>query len=420
MFAIAGVLILWEQHRLYIFTLEAFLIVTFLVGLYFRKRFGLHLDIVSSGTELMQEGDFSMTFAEVSALDLNRLIELYNKMIRSLRQERLRNEEQHAFLQKVMQASTTGIIALNLEGRIVLSNPSAQIFLTGSETEIENKGLNEIVSDIADKIPQIDIGKSEVINIGNHRKLQCMHSQYYERGFARSFFILIELTEELRKTERTAYETLIRTLAHEVNNTIGASNSILRSSLNYAVQLEEQDRLDFTNALTVAIERAENLNTFMRGYADVIQLPEPVKKQVDVREILNRIVTIIRPECVQRNIEIVEDVGKESVFKSIDINQFEQALLNIVRNSIEAIENKGTITLSLQKLNDRHQITIEDTGSGLNHEAEAKLFTPFFSTKPNGQGIGLTLVNEIFSRHNLEFSLERNSNDLTQFSIWFD
>ncbi len=87
-----------------------------------------------------------------------------------------------------------------------------------------------------------------------------------DRGFPRAFYLLEELTEELRQTERAAYEKLIRMMSHEVNNSVGASSSLLQSSLSYAAQLAPEDRDDFERALQIAIDRMGQLNTFMRGF----------------------------------------------------------------------------------------------------------------------------------------------------------
>ncbi|MBT5427525.1 MAG: sensor histidine kinase [Bacteroidetes bacterium] len=100
------------------------------------------------------------------------------------------------------------------------------------------------------------------------------------------------------------------------------------------------------------------------------------------------------------------------------MNQIEQALMNILRNSIEAIDLTGTITISIEEEKGNHILLITDTGEGLSSEAKDQLFTPFFSTKPNGQGIGLTLVNEILSRHNFKFKLTCQPEFPTRFSIF--
>jgi signal transduction histidine kinase len=101
----------------------------------------------------------------------------------------------------------------------------------------------------------------------------------------------------------------------------------------------------------------------------------------------------------------------------MDRGQMEQALLNIVKNAVEAIDGEGTITLRVTSRSGRTALAIEDSGPGISSEALANLFTPFFSTKPHGQGIGLTLVQEILAGHGFDYTLERTAEDTTRFTV---
>ena len=105
--------------------------------------------------------------------------------------------------------------------------------------------------------------------------MRVQRGTFLDRGFARSFLLLEELTEELRQSEKAAYEKLIRMMSHEVNNSVGASSSLLQSSLSYSAQLSGDDRADFERALQIAIDRMGQLNVFMRSFADVVRLPPP-------------------------------------------------------------------------------------------------------------------------------------------------
>jgi two-component system nitrogen regulation sensor histidine kinase NtrY len=105
------------------------------------------------------------------------------------------------------------------------------------------------------------------------------------------------------------------------------------------------------------------------------------------------------------------------VWVSMDRGQMEQALLNIVKNAVEAIDGEGLITLRVTSRSGRTALVIEDSGAGISSDALANLFTPFFSTKPHGQGIGLTLVQEILAGHGFDYTLERTVEDTTRFTV---
>jgi nitrogen fixation/metabolism regulation signal transduction histidine kinase len=377
-------------------------------------------EMVRTGTEWLKEGDLAHSFRPTGLADLDGLVELYNHMVASLRDERLRQEEQDVFLHKVMSASPSGIITADHDGRICLANPVAERLLGIPLTELRGRRLSELSSALAKHLAALPTGSSRLFGQRGRRRLRCTHSQFYDRGFPRGFYIIEDLTHELWTSEKVAYDSLIRTLSHEVNNTVGATSSILHSALAYRDQLRSDDQEDFSSALHVAIERMKHLNAFMHRYAEVARVPAPTRRKVDVVEMLERIIRLMEPECDRRTVAttlVVEDsVGP----LSMDIVQMEQVFVNVLRNALEAIECDGAINVRVGKQSGRAMVSIEDSGPGLSRDAQANLFTPFFSTKPQGQGVGLTLVREILALHGFDFSLESPPGGPTSFTILFD
>jgi len=208
-------------------------------------------------------------------------------------------------------------------------------------------------------------------------------------------------------------------MSHEVNNSIGASNSLLHSCLNYKYQLHPDDQSDFENALRIAISRTDHLNAFTRSFADVIRLPRPMKQPRDILRLLKDVEGLLRVECDRRRIQWQWDLSDSLPLISMDWNQMEQVLVNILKNAMEAVGTDGTVTVRLGKKINRLFMEIEDTGPGIPPEIQGQLFTPFFTTKENGQGIGLTLVQEILSAHGFDFSLESSPGQPTRFTILF-
>jgi len=212
---------------------------------------------------------------------------------------------------------------------------------------------------------------------------------------------------------------LIRMMSHEINNTTGAVTSLLQSSLHYKAQLTDDDQSDFELAMRVAMERTEHLNAFMRSFADVVRLPEPHRQPQNLQQILADLEVAFQAECAERRIRWAWDIEAPLPRIPLDAHQMERALVNILRNAMEAIETDGTITLYLNGAAHPPSLTIEDTGGALDSDVAIHLFKPFFSTKPNGHGIGLTLVQEILHRHHFDFTLEGDSGGTTRFMIWF-
>jgi C4-dicarboxylate-specific signal transduction histidine kinase len=195
-------------------------------------------------------------------------------------------------------------------------------------------------------------------------------------------------------------------MSHEVNNSVGPVSSLLDSFRGYSDQLGEEDRQDFTNAVTVAIARLERLGAFVNGFAEVVRLPPPDRRSCDVRQLLDEILLLLRPQLEQRRIEAVWERAEPTPPIDLDRNQIEQALVNVLKNAMEAIGEDGRIVLRLVHEAGRPILRIADSGPGIPEEVRPLLFTPFFSTKRDGRGLGLTLIQEILTQHGFDFGLE--------------
>ena len=409
-----------QKNRPLLFGVEALFLVSFLAGLrLIRSLFG-SLDLIRSGAQFIQESDFSSRFREVGQPELDQLVQIYNRMVGHLREERIRLQEQHYFLEKILQASPSGILTLDFDGKIAMINPSGESMLGIPARELLGNGLLETESPILRALAALQPGDSTVLPFWGSRRMKCRRSEFLDRGFTRPFFLLEELTEELRRSERAAYEKLIRMMSHEVNNSVGAASSLLETCLGYTAQIREEDRADYESALRVVMSRAAQLNTFMRAFSDVVRIPSPRPQPCDVLELLKGVVALFRAEAVRRRITWVWEIEGSSLASiPMDRGQFEQVLVNILKNAMEAIGEDGTITLRAGRRGGRARLVIEDTGAGIAPEVRDHLFTPFYSTKRNGQGIGLTIVREILSQHRFAYSLEGSPGQPTRFTIDF-
>jgi signal transduction histidine kinase len=406
------------QNRLWLLAVEAVFLLSFAVGLKLLGSLFAPLELVRQGVLLLAEQDFSTRLREPGHSELDPLFQVYNRMADHLREERTRLQEQHHLLSRILDASPSGVLIEGYEGLIEFVNPAAERMLGLPSAAVLGRRGPDLASPLAGPLAGLEPGGSRVLPLWGGRRVKAHRGSFVDRGFPRSFVLLEELTEELRRHEKAAYEKLIRTMSHEINNSVGASNSLLHSCLNYAPQLRAEDRKDFEAALEVVIARTDHLNRFMRGFADVVRLPAPRPQPSDVRDLLESIAVLLRPELVKRRIAWVLDVREPLPPVALDRAQMEQALVNVCKNALEAIGQDGTITVRLGRKDGRPFLVVEDTGPGISPEARANLFTPFFSTKDNGQGIGLTLVQEVLSQHRFDFALESRPGGPTQFTIF--
>jgi len=420
----AGVAVyLLLQQRIWLLAVEAVFIVSLYVGLRLIRQLFNTIELINTGAQFIQDSDFTSRFSEVGQPELDRLIVVYNHMADHLREERTRMQEQNYFLDKVLTASPSGIVTLDFDGRISMVNPAAEQMLQAMAATLGGKRLEELDSGFATALCELRLGEAQMIPLTGRRRVKCWRSQFLDRGFTRDFFVIEELTEELRQAEKVAYEKIIRMMSHEVNNSVGSANSLLHSCLHYTDQLGEEDRHDFENALQVVIGRTDQLNTFMRNFTNVFRLPLPNLQSHDVRSLIEDVALLFKTELEKRKIDLRFDVQTALDPIKLDQAQMEQVFVNVLKNAIEAVSalggEDGSITIRLGKQNGRSFITIEDTGCGISPTVRANLFTPFFSTKGDGQGIGLTLVQEVLDAHGFEFLLESPSGQPTQFTIFF-
>jgi two-component system nitrogen regulation sensor histidine kinase NtrY len=226
-----------------------------------------------------------------------------------------------------------------------------------------------------------------------------------------------ELTAEILAAEKNVYGKVIRMMAHEVNNTIGPVNSIIQSALKANNLWEGHHSDSLKDALQVALDRNQNLNLFMRNFADLVKLPEANKKRIDLNQLIISVSRLMELKASEKNIRLELEIKNEPFYISADEQQMEQALINIVKNGIEAVEEKGSVKFITNTRS--RQLVIADNGTGITPEQSEQLFTPFYSTKKDGQGIGLTLVREVLMNHGFEFSLKTAAKRQTEFTITF-
>src|SRR5687768_4354761 len=317
-------------------------------------------------------------------------------MIDRLREERRAAREQGELLEKMVEGWPATIVSCDFDGSIERNSPAAERLL-GDEP-----------------LPSLASGESRLIAYHGARRLKVSRAEFRDRGFPKSFYVIEEMTEELRLSEKAAYEKLIRIMSHEVNNSVGAVRSLLESSLRYAPQVGDADREDFTSALTIASARIDALNRFMSAFADVVRIPPPHRTPSRIDELVERVAALLRPELEDRGIRVTLALTDRDAYE-IDVHQLEQVVLNIFRNAIEAVGREGTIHASFLG----GVLTIADSGPGIAEAIRSELFTPFFTTKRDGRGLGLTIVQEILANHALPFSLTNREGGGAEFRIGF-
>ena len=410
-----GLLFLSSRLNLIYFYIGEGLVLFILCYLpFFYRKIVKPLNSIGSGMELLREQDFSSRLSPVGQYEADRIVNVFNRMMEQLKNERLRLREQNNFLDLLIKASPMGVILTTLDEDLSELNPMAQKMLGVRQEDVLGKKMNEIDSPLAAELANVPKGETATVRLNDSNIYRCTHSSFIDRGFQHPFFLIESLTDEVMKAEKKAYEKVIRMIAHEVNNTTAGITSTL-DTVEQALSAEE-GMDDICDVMRVCIERCFSMSRFITRFADVVKIPEPTLTPVDLNDLAFTCKRFMEGMCADRNIKLRLEIDETLKEVKMDASLFEQVLVNIIKNAAESIEKDGEIivrTLSPAT------IEVVDNGKGISKEVEAKLFSPFFSTKPNGQGIGLIFIREVLMRHGCTFSLRTYADGLTRFRILF-
>lgn len=414
--ALGGVLLyLSSQLNTIFFYIGEGLILFILIYLaFFYRKLVKPLNTIGSGMELLREQDFSSRLSPVGQYEADRVVNIFNRMMEQLKNERLRLREQNHFLDLLIKASPMGVIITTLDDDLSELNPMALKMLGVRPENVLGKKMKEIDSPLARELVNIPKGETVTVRLNDSNIYRCTHSSFIDRGFQHPFFLVESLTDEVMKAEKKAYEKVIRMIAHEVNNTTAGITSTL-DTVEQALSSEE-GMDDICDVMRVCTDRCFSMSRFITRFADVVKIPEPTVSRANLNDLVFTCKRFMEGMCNDRRINLRMEIDETLKDVMLDSSLFEQVFVNIIKNAAESIETDGEIIIRTLS---PATIEVTDNGKGISKETEAKLFSPFFSTKPNGQGIGLIFIREVLMRHGCTFSLRTYADGLTKFRIIF-
>lgn len=394
--ALMGALLLLDAEWVWVMVILVVAAVAFVLLMWSMMT---PLNAVENGMYLLREQDYSSRLRWTGQRDADKVVELFNGLIDTMKAERLKTLEQENFLEHLIKASPMGIAICNFNRNIISSNRAF------------DRMAGPAVRKLLWKLRE---GESKVIRPTASQVLRCSRLWFMDSGFKRTYYLVELLTDEVLSAETNVFNKIVRTMGHEVNNTLGSVVSVLET-----VEMLNGDDEALCAAVGSSRERCLSLVSFVKSYADIVKLPEPTLQQVSLGEWIEGLKPFLAG-MAGRNITMEfehsdsSDGGDEVM---VDPMLLERVVVNIVKNAVESIgEKEGSITVSTA----RQRLTVADSGPGISAENAARLFTPFFSTKKADRGLGLMLVSEVLRRHKAAFSLHTDETDgLTRFVIDF-
>src|SRR5216117_2230118 len=351
----------------------------------------------------LREGDYSIRARGARAGNaLGEALLEVNSLGETLRQQRLGAFEATALLRTIMSEIDVAIFTFDPERRLRLINRAGETLLGRPMDKLLGKTAQELGLHAC-----FDADDDEPLTLsfpGGSGRWGIRRSTFREQGLPHELLVLTDLSRTLREEERRAWQRLVRVLGHEMNNSLAPIKSLAASleSLLRREPLPRDWKDDAGAGLNSIASRADSLSRFMQAYTRLTKLPPPQKQDVDLASLVQRVVDL-EPRL---KVQIV--AGPKTVIRA-DSAQIEQALIKLVHNAVDAaLETHGKVTLGWREKGNCVEVLVEDDGPGIMNPA--KLFVPFFTTKPDGSGIGLPLSRQIAEAHGGSLVLRNRKN----------
>ncbi len=388
------------------------------------------LQTLTNVVAALREEDYSFRARGGNRHDaLGELSTEINALADLIQSQRLGELEATALLRRVIASMDAPVLAFDRSRRLQLMNPAAEGALVLEASQAYGRRAEEL--ELGHLLDEPDEGILSLDGGSTHSKPRkpgrwmVRRSNFRQLGAPHTLLLLSDVSSALREEERMAWQRLIRVLGHEISNSLAPIKSIA-GSLRARLPSGTEETTDFARGLTIIEGRAESLNRFVQAYRQLAQLPAPAMRSVPLRPLLERVVALeTRMDVALGDVPPVE--------VTVDPDQIEQLLINLLKNAVEAVmsareelgesdarngssavgtpklaRSSPAVELSARNLHDSLAILVEDNGLGLTNTAN--LFVPFYTTKKNGSGVGLALVRQIAEAHGGTVSL-RNRED---------
>lgn len=354
----------------------------------------------------------------------------FNEVMEAFRKARSEKEESWQYLNTIVQQVRTGIISFDSEGNIQLINNNAKRYI-GTNTI---KNIQELISSnpkLYHSINSVEAGKSELYKASNDLQLTVQCTELRIRGVDVKLITLQNIQGELQKQEAEAWQNLTRVLRHEIMNSITPISSLtstLREILEHDIkkvdnhfEIDDETATDLKDGLFTIENRSKGLIKFIDAYREYTSLPKPVFKSVRLKDLVDKVSTLMKEELKRTNIKFEVSCDSEYITIQADEEMIEQVLINLLKNAKEALaETKDAqLTLKAYVQDNAIKIDVMDNGPGIIKEAIENIFVPFYTTKRSGSGIGLSLSRQIMQLHNGSLTVVSEPDVQTVFTLKF-
>jgi nitrogen fixation/metabolism regulation signal transduction histidine kinase len=381
--------------------------------------------------QAIKHSDFSQSFTGSGlGSSFDALKAAFNEVIDEFRRARAEKEEHFRYLQTVVQHVGIGLIAFGQDGEVALINTAAKRLL--KMAHLKNiKALEAFSKPLVETLLRLNSGEKALVKVEDRNELLQLAIYATEFKLREQKFTLVSIQNiqsELEEKEMEAWQNLIRVLTHEIMNSVTPIASLastvndLLSTQKLSGEISVESISDMRGAIQTIQKRSEGLLHFVDAYRALTRIPRPNFKIFPVKELFDQAQQLMRTHVAERNIDFRMKVDPESLELTADPELIEQVLINLLLNAIHALDNRSDGRIELNaSLDERGRVIIQvvDNGPGIIPEVLEKIFIPFFTTKPEGSGIGLSLSRQIMRLHRGTISARSEPNMATVFTLRF-
>lgn len=386
--------------------------------------------------ESIHYDDFTNTYPEKksgSSRDL--LYHEFNEILRKFREIRADKEAQHQYLRTIVQHIGIGIITFDVDGEVQIMNNAAKKLLDIKMI----KNINQIGREhpnLQNSFTELKTGGRDLIKITKNDDEVQLAVYAIELSLLGKAFKLVSIQNiqsELEEKEMEAWQNLIRVLTHEIMNSVTPISSLaatveteldefLKNGKNIN-EIPDDTIEDFYLSVKTIHNRSESLIKFVSDFRNMTRIKLPNLEPVEVEGMIKHVLMLLKPDSERANITVNCSV-KPELAVNIDREQIEQVIINVVKNAIQALaaaekENKSLTITAMPTEGGGAYISVADNGTGIEEEALKKIFIPFFTTKKNGSGIGLSLSKQIMRKHGGNITAKSQIGEGTEFLLKF-
>jgi nitrogen fixation/metabolism regulation signal transduction histidine kinase len=360
--------------------------------------------------DAVRNDDTTLRFPENTGnKSVNELNNSLNRVNESIKNIKLELREQEQYFKTILEHVSIGIITFNKNGNIFLSNTAARNLLNCNPLTHINQ-LLRVDKKLWTAIKELQSGEQKLVNFNSKTGTVQLSLKSTLFKTAQENFQLVavqDIKNEMETKELESWIKLIRVLTHEIMNSVAPITSLSQTILGYynasGENLPSEKVIGNTvKGLKVINERSAGLISFVETYRKLTRIPPPDKKPVSLEQLFESTITLVNTDPASKTITISREVSPPDIEIFADKKQISQVLINLVKNSMEALKtnSEGKIMLKGEVIeNGRVRVTVTDSGPGIPRDLMDKIFIPFFTTKESGSGIGLSLSRQIMLLH---------------------